>query len=91
MLKTTTIAVLAMFATAGAAHAVTISNTGDKPFSIGIDMGNKEMTKEIAAGKSAKISGCENGCGVTGPWGYSKWGKAGDTIKSDGKPLVTVN
>lgn len=49
------------------------------------------MTKDVAAGNSIKIDGCESGCGVTGPWAYSKWGKAGDTIKSDGNPLVTDN
>jgi len=91
MLKATTTALIAVFATATAAQALTISNTGDKPFSIGIDMGNKEMTKDVAAGKSVKISGCSSGCGVTGPWGYSKWGNDGDTIKSDGKALVTTN
>jgi hypothetical protein len=72
-----------------AASALTVSNTGSKEFSIAVDMGNKEMTKTVAAGKSAKIDGCDSGCGVTGPWGYSKWGMAGDEIKSDGTPLVT--
>lgn len=36
MLKATTLAAIAMFATAGIAHAVTISNTGEKPFTVGI-------------------------------------------------------
>ena len=91
MIKVASIAALAMFASAGVAHALTVSNTGDKAYSIGIDMGNKEMTKDVAAGNSVKIDGCASGCGVTGPWGYSWWANAGDTIKSDGKPLVTTN
>lgn len=89
MFKALTAAAAALFVTAGAAQALTVSNTGSKPFTVGVDMGNKEMTKEVPAGKSAKIDGCDTGCGLTGPWGYSKWATAGDEIKSDGNPLVT--
>lgn len=90
MMKSVSVATLALLISTGVANALTVSNTGAKAFTVGVDMGNKEMTKEVAAGKSAKISGCDNGCGVTGPWGYSWWANAGDTIKSDGTPLVTV-
>jgi hypothetical protein len=89
MLKVITPAVAALFVMTSAASALTVSNTGSKDFSIGVDMGNQEMTKTVAAGKSAKIDGCKDGCGVTGPWGYSKWANAGDEIKSDGSALVT--
>lgn len=91
MLKTLSITAAALALSAGTALAVTVSNTGSKDFSVGVDMGNSETTKTVAAGKSVKIDGCDTGCGVTGPWGYSWWGTADATIKSDGKPLVTVN
>ncbi len=79
----------AFLAFAGPAAAVTVKNTSGGEITIGVDMGSKEEVKEIGAGKSVKFD-CTDGCGVTGPWGYSWMAKTGDTIKTDGKPLVVV-
>jgi hypothetical protein len=79
----------AFFLIAGPAAAATVKNTGNSEITIGIDHGNKEMTKTIAAGQSAKLD-CPDGCGVTGPWGFSWMVSEGDSVTTDGKPLVTV-
>jgi hypothetical protein len=34
-------------------------------------------------------SECDDHCGVTGPWNFSKWAKTGDTIETDGASLTT--
>jgi hypothetical protein len=73
----------------GPAAAVTVKNTSKGEFSIGIDLGNEEKVETIAAGKSVEID-CKDGCGVTGPWGFSWMAKGNDVISSDGTSLVTV-
>lgn len=92
MLKVFASTIAALFITASAASALTVTNTSDKEISIGLDMGDKEAVHKIAAGKSANFDKeCKDGCGLTGPWGYSKWAMAGDKVETDGKPLVTVD
>lgn len=81
---------VALLMIAGPAAAVTVKNTSSAEISIGIDTGNSESTKKIAAGKSAKID-CPDGCGVTGPWGFSWMASGDDVITTDGKSLVTVD
>ncbi len=76
-------------ALAGPAAAVTVKNTSSGEFTIGVDLGNEEKIETIAAGKEVKID-CKDGCGVTGPWGFSWMAKPGDTISSNGQALVTV-
>ena len=84
------IAAGALVFAAGQATAATVKNTGGSEFSIGVDMGNSEETKTVGAGKSVKLD-CPDGCGVTGPWGFS-WMVAGDdTISSDGKSMIVVD
>lgn len=85
ILMTTAALVLA----AGTAAAATVKNTSDGEITIGVDMGNNEKIEKIAAGKSAKLD-CKDGCGVTGPWGFSWWVAEGDTVTTDGSSLVTV-
>ncbi len=76
---------------AGPATALNVNNTSDKEVSIGLDMGDKESVHKIAAGKSVSFkSECDDACGVTGPWGFSKMAKTGETITTDGKSLVSV-
>lgn len=82
-------ATAALFLVAGPAAAATVENTSDSEITIGIDHGDKEQTKTIGAGESAKLD-CKDGCGVTGPWGFSWMMSEGDTVTTDGKPLVTV-
>lgn len=79
----------ALLMIAGPAAAVTVKNTSDAEFTIGVDMGNKEDVKTIGAGKSVKLD-CPEGCGVTGPWGFSWMASGDDEISSDGTSLVTV-
>src|SRR5262245_10793422 len=76
-------------AIAGPAAAVTIKNTSAGEFTVGVDMGNEEKVETIAAGKDVKVD-CKEGCGITGPWGFSWFAKTGDTITSNGQSLVTV-
>ena len=83
------IAAGALVFAAGQATAATVKNTGGSEFSIGVDMGNSEETKTVGAGKSVKLD-CPDGCGVTGPWGFSWMAKGDDVIPTNGKSLVTV-
>ncbi|MFA5901641.1 MAG: hypothetical protein WC829_21285 [Hyphomicrobium sp.] len=71
------------------ASAVTVKNTSSGEFTIGVDMGNSEKIETIAAGKDVKLD-CKDGCGVTGPWGFSWMAKGDDVISSNGQALVTV-
>jgi hypothetical protein len=83
----TAAAALALLATPAA--AVTVKNTSSGEFTIGVDLGSSEKVETIAAGKSVEID-CKDGCGVTGPWGFSWMAKGNDVISSDGTALVTV-
>jgi hypothetical protein len=76
---------------AGPALALTVTNKDSKEHTIGLDMGNKETVHTIPAGQSLTFKKeCDEGCGVTGPWGFSWMARTGDKIETDGKPLVTV-
>ena len=92
MLKVLIPALAALGLTLSAANALTITNNDSKEHTIGVDMGNSESVHKIPAGKSMSLeSECDDGCGVTGPWSFSRIAKTGDTIVTDGKPLVTVS
>lgn len=69
------------------AYAVTVENTSGDAIKVGIDYGAKEEVKDIAAKKSLKFE-CPDGCGVTGPWGFSWMAQGDDVISTDGKRLV---
>jgi hypothetical protein len=87
VLKTLLPSAVALLLLAGQATAVTVKNTSEKEISIGVDYGAKEEVKNVAAGKSATFE-CDEGCGVTGPWGYS-WMAEGDaTFSTDGSRMV---
>jgi hypothetical protein len=75
---------------ASPAMAVTVENTSDKEFKIGVDYGNKEDVKTVAAQKAAKLD-CPEGCGITGPWGYSWLAKGDDKMSSDGTSQIVVS
>jgi len=76
-------------AVTGPAFAVTVKNNSKAEITIGGDLGSSEKIETIAAGKSVEID-CKDGCGVTGPWGFSWMASGNDTITSDGTALVTV-
>lgn len=89
MLERILMATAALALAAGTATAATVKNTGSEEFTIGVDMGNEEKVEKVAAGKTMELD-CKDGCGVTGPWGFSWWLVQGDTIASDGSSMVTV-
>jgi hypothetical protein len=70
------------------ANALTLTNKDKAEHSIGVDMGAKEEVHKVAAGASVTIKGCDDGCGVTGPWNFSRMLKTGDKIDFDGKSPV---
>ena len=76
-------------AIAGPSAAATVKNTSDGEFTIGVDLGNTEKVETVGAGKEVKID-CKDGCGVTGPWGFSWMVKDGDVISSNGQSLISV-
>jgi len=79
----------ALFLVTAPAGAATVKNTSDGEITIGIDYGNTEKVEQVPAGKSVKLD-CKEGCGVTGPWGFSWMVAEGDTVSTDGSSLVTV-
>ena len=74
---------------AGPAAAVTVKNTSNAEITIGVDWGSKEKVETVPAGKSVTFE-CKDGCGVTGPWGFSWKASGDDEIVTDGTALVTV-
>lgn len=63
------------------ASALTIANQDKAELKIGIDEGNVEHVKTVAAGKSGDLSAvCKQGCGLTGPWGFSWMAQPGDEL-----------
>jgi hypothetical protein len=75
---------------AAPAYAVTVENTSDKEFKIGIDYGTSEEVKDVGAKKSAQFE-CADGCGVTGPWGYSWMAQGDDRLSSNGQSQIVVD
>jgi hypothetical protein len=74
---------------ASPAYAVTVENSSSNEIKIGVDYGNNEEVKTVAPKKSAKFD-CPDGCGVTGPWGFSWMVQGDDVIKTDGNSLVSA-
>ena len=92
MLKSVALAAAFALTMTTGAHALTINNKSADDISIGLDQGDKETVHKIAAGKSVTFKNeCDDHCGVTGPWNFSKWAKTGDTIETDGTSLTTGN
>jgi len=88
-MKTLKTSALALAATliAVPALALTIENQDKAEIKVGIDEGNIEHVESIAAGKTGDLSAkCKEGCGLTGPWGFSWMAKPGDKLVfNDGK------
>jgi hypothetical protein len=87
--KTFATSTAALLLLTGSAAAVTVSNTGANEISIGVDYGNTEEVKKIPAGKSVKLD-CKEGCGVTGPWGFSWLAQPNETFTTDGKSMISA-
>jgi len=86
--KTLTSSAVALLLLVGPAAAVTVKNTSGKEISIGIDYGSKQQVKKVAADQSATFE-CKDGCGVTGPWGFSWMASGNATMNTNGKSLIT--
>ena len=69
------------------AYAVSVENTSGEAVKIGVDYGAKEEVKDVGAKKSVKFD-CPDGCGVTGPWGFSWMAQGDDVISTDGNSLI---
>jgi hypothetical protein len=66
---------------ASPALALTIENQDKAELKVGIDQGNTELVETIAAGKTGDLSAkCKDGCGLTGPWGFSWMAAPGDKL-----------
>lgn len=69
----------ALFATP--AFALTIENQDKAELKVGIDEGATEHVESVAAGNTADLSAkCKEGCGLTGPWGFSWMAQPGDKL-----------
>ncbi|WP_439541826.1 hypothetical protein [Hyphomicrobium sp.] len=66
---------------ASPALALTVENQDKAELKVGIDEGNTEHVETIAAGKTGDLSAkCKDGCGLTGPWGFSWMAAPGDKL-----------
>ena len=88
MLKTLLVSAAALMMMSGAASALTVTNKGTKDHTIGVDMGNKEAVEKVAANHSVSLKSCADGCGITGPWGYSWMAKDGEDFAFDDTKLL---
>lgn len=79
---------LAAMLFAAPAMALTIENQDADELKFGIDEGNTEHVETVAAGATGDFTDkCKDGCGLTGPWGFSWIAAAGDTLViKDGAP-----
>lgn len=78
------IATTAMLTTGAAALVITNKDAAEQK--IGVHMGNKQRVDTIAAGKTLDLSkDCADGCGLTGPWGFSWMAKTGEDFGFDSK------
>lgn len=89
MIKTATLATLALAMMTSAASALVVTNKTDAEANIGVDMGNTERVETIAAGGTVDLSkDCAAACGITGPWGYSRMVKTGEDFAFDKDGVV---
>jgi len=92
MLKTVVGSVLALGLMASSASALVVTNKDKADHKIGIDMGHNERVETIAAGKTLDLSkDCVDGCGLTGPWGYSWMAKTGEDFAFDAEKGIMTS
>ncbi len=79
-IKTSLAAAAALFI-AAPAFALTIENQDQAELKLGIDQGDIEHVESVAAGKTADLTAkCKDGCGLTGPWGFSWMATPGEKL-----------
>ncbi len=75
------IAIAAVALMASPAAALTIENQDKAELKVGIDEGKVEHVESVAAGKTVDLSAkCKQGCGLTGPWGFSWMATPGEKL-----------
>lgn len=80
IIKASKLAIAAILVATPAA-ALTIDNQDADELRFGIDEGNVEHVETVAAGTSAEFAAkCKDGCGLTGPWGFSWMAEPGDKL-----------
>jgi hypothetical protein len=88
MIKTIAASAGAMLLFTGSAMALTVTNKDSKEHTIGADAGNSETVHKIAAGATLDLKkDCPEGCGLTGPWGFSWLAKNGEAVTFDSKGI----
>ena len=86
VLKASTLAI-AVAVLSAPAMALTIENQDADELKFGIDEGETEHVETVAAGQTGDFADkCKDGCGLTGPWGFSHMASSGDSLTfKDGK------
>ena len=74
---------IALTLTTGSVFALTLTNNGSKDATIGVDYGGSKKDVTVPAGQSVTVDDCADECGVSAPWGSSKFNKGTDAIKFD--------
>ncbi|HRN84816.1 MAG TPA: hypothetical protein PK857_08345 [Hyphomicrobium sp.] len=71
--------------------ALTVKNTSDKDFTIGVSTGTEQKVHTVPAGGSLEVKqDCSSDCAVTGPWGFSHFVPQNAVIESDGAAIVST-
>lgn len=71
--------------------ALTVKNTSDKDFTIGVSTGSEQKVHTVPAGGSLDVKqDCSNDCAVTGPWGFSHFVPQNAVIESDGAAILST-
>jgi hypothetical protein len=94
MLRVLGLSIAALMLVPSSAFALTVINRDKQEITIGVDSGNKEEVQKVPAGKSLNLGKfcAQDGCGISGPWGYSVLANANDTvIYSDGLARLSTS
>ena len=70
--------------------ALTVKNTSDKDFTIGVSTGSEQKVHTVPARGSVEVQqDCSSDCAVTGPWGFSHTASQNAVIESDGAAILS--
>lgn len=84
-------ATAALLAAAIPVGALTIQNTSEKDFTIGVSTGTEQAVYTVPANGSVDVEqDCSSDCAVTGPWGFSHLVPQNAVIESDGLVIVAT-
>lgn len=71
--------------------ALTVKNTSDNDFTIGVSTGTEQAVHTVPAGNSFDVKqDCSDDCAVTGPWGFSHFVPQNAIIESDGLAILST-